>query len=320
MKKSLLIIPITVIILVIAYLAYDLLKPKINPCEGIFQQTSLRMGSKLEIIKAKGEVFIGSEKIQDLTERSQMTALNLKTCCIGFDNNKLTAEEFLRCKENVAHYETKIEKLVTYINEAQVAKERGKADIYNEKVRQINDIIAELQDSKPSIEETPEVTTGETPEETIGQTTKETTGQTTEETVGETTFAVGYLDFKWLGGDCWNIYRGNEFVMFHCGAVQQPLQAGTYTITPRRDLVFKPFNVTIVGGSITTIEIAGVLEFKWPGGDCWDIYRGSEFVAFHCGTARRALQEGTYTIKPKYAQVFSPFNVTIQKGYMTTKP
>ncbi len=68
--------------------------------------------------------------------------------------------------------------------------------------------------------------------------------------------------------------------------------------------------------SSKVLELSG----KWPGDDCWDIYRGDEFVAYHCGTGRQALQARDYTIKPKHAQVFKLFRVTIHRGKKTTVP
>jgi len=151
MKKLIITLSITLVILVIVYLAYSLLRPMLSPCESIFQQTSLRLGSKLDIIKTKGEVFIGEEKIQDLTERSQMTALNLKTCCIVLDGGKVSSDEFLRCKENAEKYETQIERIVTDVNEAQTAKQQGKTEVVNEKVVQINEIINVAQASADNL-------------------------------------------------------------------------------------------------------------------------------------------------------------------------
>ncbi len=151
MKKSLITFSIVIIVLVIGYFAYDLLKTGISPCESIFQQTSLKLGSKLDIIKAKGDIFIGEEKIQDLTERSQMTALNLKTCCIVLEGGKVNSEEFLRCKDNAEKFETQVEKVATVINEAQEAKQEGKSKLVDEKLNQINQTINVAQASSDNL-------------------------------------------------------------------------------------------------------------------------------------------------------------------------
>ncbi len=67
--------------------------------------------------------------------------------------------------------------------------------------------------------------------------------------------AAGTLNFKWPGsGDGWNIYRGTELVTYHYGASTQALEAGTYTIKPRNNPVFTPFDVVIKDGLTTTAE------------------------------------------------------------------
>ena len=59
---------------------------------------------------------------------------------------------------------------------------------------------------------------------------------------------------------------------------------------------------------------SSVIEFNWPGGDCWDIFRGDQLVTYQCGAGKQALQAGNYTIKAKHAPVFIPFEVAIKTG------
>ena len=61
----------------------------------------------------------------------------------------------------------------------------------------------------------------------------------------------------------------------------------------------------------------GSLEFLWPGGDFWQIYRGEQLVTEHMGSGKQALQAGTYTIKATNGPVFSPFEVSIKSGSTT---
>lgn len=151
MKKSLITFSIVIIVLVIGYFAYNLLKTAISPCESIFQQTSLKLGSKLDIIKAKGDVFIGEEKIQDLTERSQVTALNLKTCCIVLEGGKLNSDQFLKCKDNAEKFDAQVEKVATGIDEAREAKQEGNTNLVSEKVREINQNISVAKASSENL-------------------------------------------------------------------------------------------------------------------------------------------------------------------------
>ena len=72
-----------------------------------------------------------------------------------------------------------------------------------------------------------------------------------------------------------------------------------------------------IAGSGTAL---GSLNFIWPGGDCWDIYRGNQYVTYHCGAGQQALQAGTYTIKGKHTPIFSPFNIQITDGGIVKVP
>ena len=152
-KKPLIIIPITLVVLVVAYLAYDLIKPGLSPCESIFQQTTLSLKSNIESIKSRGEVFIGQQKIQELTERAQMLGLNLKTCCILSNQRILSADEFLECKGKSEQYQGQIEKIVNYIDEAKEAKQQDRTDVVEEAISKINQLLASTQKSSQELQE-----------------------------------------------------------------------------------------------------------------------------------------------------------------------
>ena len=128
------------------------------------------------------------------------------------------------------------------------------------------------------------------------------------------------LDFNWPGPDCWDVFRGEQFVIYQCGAMKQALQAGTYTIKGRNAPVFTPFEVTIKSGSSTRIDLGGTFDFNWSGSDCWDIFRGEQLVTYQCGAKKQALQAGTYTIKGKNAPVFMPFNIKVVDGTQVKAP
>ncbi|MFQ5674423.1 MAG: hypothetical protein ACE5G1_00880 [bacterium] len=154
MKKALIILPIALVVLVVAYLVYDLVKPSLtSPCESIFQQTAVSLKSNLEIIKSKGGVFVGREKIQDLAERAQMAALNLKTCCIMSESGKLNAAEFLKCKSNVEQYLLQMDVFAQQIDAARQAKQAGDKTLAAQKVVLIKQILAKLEKSAGKIEQ-----------------------------------------------------------------------------------------------------------------------------------------------------------------------
>jgi TIR domain len=131
----------------------------------------------------------------------------------------------------------------------------------------------------------------------------------------------GMLDFKWPGMDCWEIDRGEAKVAGTCGGGKQALQAGTYTVKPNNSGVFLPFQITVKPNTVTSADaMAGTLDFKWPGNDCWEIDRGEAKVAGSCGSAKQALQAGTYTVRPISSAAFKPFKVSVSRGQTVTIP
>ncbi len=131
----------------------------------------------------------------------------------------------------------------------------------------------------------------------------------------------GTFEFKWPGNDCWKIYRDDVEVKGSCGDGKHVLQAGSYVVKPLSSEVFLPFAVTIKPGLTTSADAsAGTFEFKWPGNDCWKIYRGDVEVKGSCGGGKHVLQAGSYVIKPSGASIFDPFRVDVKSGETTSMP
>jgi len=61
----------------------------------------------------------------------------------------------------------------------------------------------------------------------------------------------------------------------------------------------------------------GIFEFKWIDRSCWNILRGKELIDQECGTSKKELQEGTYTIT-SFGNSFAPFNVNVQSCQTNT--
>jgi hypothetical protein len=129
--------------------------------------------------------------------------------------------------------------------------------------------------------------------------------------------AASGIEFLWPGDDCWDIFRGTELVTYQCGAKNQALSAGRYTIKGKNAPVFVPFELNIQSGKPTRVSQGGVFEFAWPGNDCWDVFRGAELVTYQCGAKKQALAAGRYIIKGKNAPVFAPVAVDIKDGSLT---
>ncbi len=154
MSKSIVAVVGTVVVLAIAYFAYDLLKPVVAPCETIYRQTKTSLGSKIEILKVRGEVFVGEEKLQDLTERAQVTAANLQTCCIALNSGAVSSDQFLQCQRTAGDYEREIETAAVHAGEAQAAQQQGQPDLVAAKIREINESLAAAAQRSVQLEQT----------------------------------------------------------------------------------------------------------------------------------------------------------------------
>ena len=126
-------------LMVVAYLFYEFNRPS---CETIFEQTSVQFGAKIKLLETQGEATIGRQKIQDLTEAAQITALNLKTCCIVLNSGALDANQFLECKDTAKKYEKQLELVLTRLKELDKAKKAGNTKAVEEKQKQINETVA----------------------------------------------------------------------------------------------------------------------------------------------------------------------------------
>ena len=128
-RLPLIVVAATVVLLTWLWLVYH---PS-SKCDRIFEQTADRVQANLEFSKVKGELALGREKVQDLTEASQKVALHLKSCCIAQEAKVLTAEQFQACMSGAKDYQTQIIQVVTNVKEATAAEERQKPELAKQK-------------------------------------------------------------------------------------------------------------------------------------------------------------------------------------------
>jgi hypothetical protein len=102
----------------VIYFGYDLAKGKLSPCDSIFQQASVKMSTKIKFLKAEGELKLGPDKVAELDDRAQMTAIDLKTCCTVLDAGRINPEQFLECKSKARSYDARIEDIAAMIRAA----------------------------------------------------------------------------------------------------------------------------------------------------------------------------------------------------------
>ncbi len=118
MNRLIPLVAVTTVMLIMVgvYLGYDYMSARAAPCEAIFRQTAINLSTKISFLKTDGEIEIGREPLVELTERAQMTALNLKTCCTVLDAGQLNPEQFLQCKAKARAYEQRVDGIVAAVH------------------------------------------------------------------------------------------------------------------------------------------------------------------------------------------------------------
>ena len=151
----LLLVAATALVLTIIYFVYQSFSH--SKCDSIFEQTADRLRGNLEVIKIKGELVLGREKVQELTEGSQKVALHLKTCCIAQQAGAMKADQFQDCVSGAKNYETKIIQVATNIKEVKAAEEQQKPELAKQKTEQAKEAASEAISTERTLANTSEV-------------------------------------------------------------------------------------------------------------------------------------------------------------------
>ena len=106
----------------VLYFGYDLLRSYVSPCDSIFEQTATSLETEIKFLKTEGKIVLGKEQLTELSERAQMTAINLEGCCQVLDAGKLNPEQFLQCKQSARQYEGDLKNVVTLVEQALAAE------------------------------------------------------------------------------------------------------------------------------------------------------------------------------------------------------
>ncbi len=139
------------VLIVLGYFGYDLMKGVISPCETIYEQTATRLGTKVEFLQAKGEVHVGKKQLQVLPKVAQVTALNLKTCCIVLDEGKLDAEQFLQCQTAAQNYESTIDSAVEKVEEVAALQRSNETEAYESSLQQLRETLEQATEVPTSL-------------------------------------------------------------------------------------------------------------------------------------------------------------------------
>ena len=148
-QLPLIIVAATAVSLAIIYFVYQ--GAGRSKCDSIFEQTANRLSGNLEFIKIKGELVLGREKVQELTEGSQKVALHLKTCCIAQRTGTLNADQFQVCINGAKNYEAKVVQVATNIKEVKAAEEQQKPELARQKTEQAKEAASEAINTEKTL-------------------------------------------------------------------------------------------------------------------------------------------------------------------------
>ena len=138
------IIAVAVVLVVLGYFFYDLNLPV---CARISEEVATSLHAQLDVAGKKGEIFLGKQKVEDLSDESKRYVANLRTCCQVLDAGKLNADQFLQCKTDVAQHETRVTQIVRVINEAQAAQAAGQTETVKQKIEVADRLVSEVRET-----------------------------------------------------------------------------------------------------------------------------------------------------------------------------
>lgn len=145
MKKFIIVTAAFLVISGLGFFVYSNLISRGNPCANIFEQTLTSLDGKISTLKEKGELILGREEIEKLSDQSKQIAGDLKTCCFLFNEDKIGFEEFVKCQDEFNQYERTIDRVSHLVDEAETAKRQEKYDLLNLRLKHIERNINDLQ-------------------------------------------------------------------------------------------------------------------------------------------------------------------------------
>jgi hypothetical protein len=148
-QLPLIIIAATAVLLTVVWLVYRTLAH--SKCDSIFEQTADKVQANLDFIKVKGELALGREKVQDLTEASQKVGLHLKSCCIAQQAGVLNADQFQVCMSGAKDYQAQIIQVATNIKEADAAEKQQKPELAKQKTEAAKEEASKISSTEKTL-------------------------------------------------------------------------------------------------------------------------------------------------------------------------
>ncbi|MGD9150467.1 MAG: hypothetical protein PVG40_09245 [Desulfobacterales bacterium] len=144
MKKRIIVAVGLVTLIALGFVTYFNLKAKPDPCASVFDQTTVSLTEKINILKKKGDTLIDGDQFQKLLVQAEQLTADLKTCCILFQDDKIVFDDFLKCQDDFRQYEQSIDRLSHQVAETQVARQQQRYDLVNSRLAHIERNIKDL--------------------------------------------------------------------------------------------------------------------------------------------------------------------------------
>ncbi|HLW71417.1 MAG TPA: hypothetical protein VKS22_12435 [Candidatus Binataceae bacterium] len=128
---------------VLGVIAFFIYVNRPGPCDAIFQQTAPKLDTSLHFLKTNGDVVIGHDKIQDLTEGAQRLGILCKNCCIAQQSGRIDAAQYQDCLKTTMSYEIQVSAVASNVAAVNNAKQQGQAQLVGEKTQQANQDAAD---------------------------------------------------------------------------------------------------------------------------------------------------------------------------------
>ena len=131
----------TLMIPVVLFFGYDLLRARLLPCATTAERVGVELTTKIKLAGIEGEVHLGKENLWELSERAQLLALDLKSCCQLLSGGRDNTSAFLQCKASARRYETDIENVISHVRAAVAAETAQLTDKLSEATRGIAEAV-----------------------------------------------------------------------------------------------------------------------------------------------------------------------------------
>ncbi|MGH8657404.1 MAG: tetratricopeptide repeat protein [Gammaproteobacteria bacterium] len=99
---------------------YDLVKRALDPCSRLEERLA-EVKTKFDLIKGKVEVSYGEQQAETTDKRQKFIEMQMKSCCIAFQSDKLDQNGFLQCQKEVERIDKQTDERIELISKAETA-------------------------------------------------------------------------------------------------------------------------------------------------------------------------------------------------------